>query len=154
MARKPEIAESWFEDVVSSMVEENLSLRKAAQLHGIALTELEAQNVSRRQAFRASKLNAFYRHFQSLGSDPRRNKEVLLGKMTYCVDKLIEEGAYKDALAGGLQVAKVEYGLEGEVSGALGNLTAAEIAEVKKRLEALAIENTNQPVEVPKGPIN
>jgi len=67
--------------------------------------------------------------------------------------KPLAEGAYKDAVSAGLQLAKVEYQVEGEVSGALANLTAAEIAEVKKRIEALALENS-KPVEVPKGPVN
>jgi hypothetical protein len=153
MSRKPEVSENWFEDVCESMVRENLSLRKAAQLNGIALTEIEAQNVSRRLAFQACLKRHEYTYFEELGGDPRRTKHVLLGMMFYGIEKLMAEGAYKDAVSAGLQLAKVEYNTEGEVSGALANLTAAEIAEVKKRIEALALENS-KPVEVPKGPVN
>jgi hypothetical protein len=35
-------------------------------------------------------------------------------------------------------LAKVEYGTDSETTGVLGNLTAAEILEVKKRIETLA----------------
>jgi hypothetical protein len=138
MSRKPEVSENWFEDVCESMVRENLSLRKAAQLNGIALTEIEAQNVSRRLAFQACLKRHEYTYFEELGGDPRRTKHVLLGMMFYGIEKLMAEGAYKDAVSAGLQLAKVEYGTDGEATGALANLTAAEIAEVKKRIEALA----------------
>lgn len=154
MPRKPEIAEAWFEGVCEVMVRDNVSLRKAAQLEGIALTEIEANNVSRRMAFQACLKRHEYSYFEELGGDPRRTKHVLLGMMFYGIEKLMSEGAYKDAVSAGLQLAKVEYNTEGEVSGALGNLTAQEIEEVKRRIKALSLEDTGKPVEVPKGPIN
>jgi len=154
MARKPEVAEVWYEDVCETMVRDNVGLRKSAQLHGVPLTPLEADNVARRLAFQACLKRHEYSYFEELGADPRRTKHVLLGMMFYGVEKLMAEGAYKDAVSAGLQLAKVEYQVEGEVGSALGNLTAAEIQEVKKRIEALTLENTDKPVEVPKGPIN
>lgn len=136
MARTQAEAESWFEPVAETMVRENISLRKAAQLNGIALTEIEATNVARRMAFQSCLKRHEYSYFEELGSDPRRTKSVLLGRMTYCIEKLMQEGSFKDALSGGLQLAKVEFNIEGEVGSALGSLTAAEIDEVKKRIAA------------------
>ena len=135
------------------MVHDNLSLRRAAQLHGIVLTEIEAQNVSRRMAFQACLKRHEYSYFEELGGDPRRTKQVLLGMMFYGIEKLLSEGAYKDAVSAGLQLAKVEYNIEGEVSGALANLTAAEIEEVKKRIAALN-EDTRKAAEVQREPVN
>src|SRR6266478_1496078 len=115
MARKPEVSENWFEDVCETMVRDNVSLRKAAQTHGIALTEIEANNVSRRVAFQACLKRHEYTYFEELGSDPRRTKNVLLGGMYYDIIKLRENGQHKESLDGSLKLAKVEYQVDGEV---------------------------------------
>ena len=153
MARKPEMSEAWFDDVCSTMVEENLSLRRAAQLHGIVLTEIEANNITRRLAFQATLKRHEYAHFEELGADPRRTKMVLLGRLDKCMGMAMKEGDWKGAADIGLKSAKIEFNIEGEVSGALANLTAQEIEEVKKRIAALS-ETTTKAAEASRGPIN
>lgn len=137
--------ETWYERVADRIVRESVSFPQAAALEGLALTTDECEKYQKRREFQRvlqAKRNHFY---AELGTEPSKNKNVLVGQMIYCINQLIRGGDYKDALDGILKQARVEgfVGGDQEVN-VFGGLSAKEFDQLRD-----VIQTKKQTVETP-----
>jgi hypothetical protein len=134
--RKP--CELWYSEVAQLMIRESLGLRQAAERLGIFLTQPEADVHVRRKEFQGLLWLERYKYFESLGSDPRRTREVLLGQMAHCAQRLMEEGLWDKAGNVLKELARIEGYVGADVTvNTFANLTQKELDEIKARLQRL-----------------
>ena len=147
MPRKPTPPAPWWADAADLMARCNLSLRQAAAELGIDLTIEEAEAVKDRKLFQIALEDAKIAYYESIGSNPRLSKDVVVGQVYSLAGKLAEQGeAYKasDAL---LKLAKIRgwVGYEPDnIYKVFSSLTHKEIQEVKKAITDQAA-NESQP---------
>jgi hypothetical protein len=137
MPRKPTPPEPWWPDAADLMASCNLSLRQAAAELGIDLTIEEAEAVKDRKLFQRALEDAKIAYYESIGSNVRLSKDVVVGQVYSLAGKLAEQGeAYKasDAL---LKLAKIKgwVGYEPDTLYKIfKSLTHKEIQEIRQNI--------------------
>jgi len=134
--RRPKLVEEWFEAAAALMVRHSLSLRQAALEQGTVLSVEESDLISRRKEFQRVLWSERQKYYKELASDPHRGKSTIIGRIEHAVTKLLDAGEWDKAIEGLIKLAKIE-GLLGSDQNIniYGNLSAKDIAEVKKQIQ-------------------
>lgn len=135
--RPRKIEEVWHVKAAELMVRHSLSVRRAAEALGVALSEGEASNLIRSKMFQKllwTERNKFHRE---LADDPLRSKQTAIGVAVLAIQKLAEAGQWKDVVEAVFKLGRLEgwVGSEGNVN-IFQNLTAEELEEAKKKIQA------------------
>lgn len=138
MAGRPKkIEEIWHAKAAELMVRHSISLRKAGEMLGANLTEQEASNLMRSKMFQKILWGERNKFWRELADDPQRSKQTAIGVAVLAIQKLAEAGQWKEVVEAVFKLGRIEgwVGSEGNVN-IFQNLSAEEIEEAKKRVEA------------------
>jgi hypothetical protein len=137
LAKPLPLEESWYKKVADTIAREGVSMRVALAKHAIPLDTEEATKVFNSKAFQKVLWHARNEWYTEVASDPARTKLSLLGMMTLACQHLFSEGNFKDALEGGLKIAKIEGWASGETNTfVFGNVSAKEIEKEREKILA------------------
>jgi hypothetical protein len=140
----------WQPEAVELMARENISLREAATRLQIPLTSQEIITVSKRASFQKALRAAQNAHFQEIAADPSYSRRSVIGKMLFFIERLSDEGEYRDAVEGLLKVARVEGWLnETPNINVFNNLTDQELNAIKQRAAERVLAAGTSPASKP-----
>lgn len=124
------------------MAHEAISLREAATRLQIPATTAELLTISKRASFKKALRAAQNAHFQEIAADPSYSRRAVIGKMLFFIERLSDEGEYRDAVEGLLKVAKVEGWLNDTTNvNVFNSLTDKQLAELKQRAAERVVAN-------------
>lgn len=114
MPRKPEPLEQWMLDAINLMVRKDFTLRQAAQQLGVEITPQGADNIAGRIRFQDALEEARLRFYAEVGSNPRLNKDALIGKVYLLSERLANDREDAKATEALFRLAKIQGWIAGE----------------------------------------
>lgn len=138
MAGRPKkIEEVWHAKAAELMVRHAMSVRRASEVLGVNLSEQEASNLMRSKMFQKLLWTERNKYHRELADDPTRSKQTAIGVAVLAIQKLAEAGQWKEVVEAVFKLGRLEgwVGSEGNVN-IFQNLTAEELEEAKKRVQA------------------
>lgn len=125
--------QDWYQRVAEEMVRGQSKLGYAAAKLGIDLQPNEAEQISSSREFQQVLRRCRNQFYREMVSDPTHGKDATMGKMLAAADGLMASGEYKEAIEGYLKLAKVAGWVTVDTNvNVLGNLTAKDLADIKK----------------------
>lgn len=142
MARPP-ATDAYLQPAIDLMVRQGISLRQAASLAGIVLTEKDCENLERRKSFNRLLWETRNQYWAELSRDPNYSKDSAIGQLITLAQKLTEDGSYDKAAEVVFKAAKIQgwTGNETQVN-VFGQLTAKEFSELREKIKAAATPAT------------
>jgi len=156
MPRKIVPLPEWIPQACELMVKYDLSLRQAAAELGEDISIEQAEALKDRKLFREVLEKARLANYSEIGSNPRLNKEAIVGQLYKLAERLAAEGEDYKAADSLLKLAKVQGWVGAEPDSlwkAFSTISQSDIDEIKKRLghqrpaAASSGNLTNQEVE-------
>jgi len=138
MPRKVLPLPEWIPQACELMVKYDLSLRQAAEELGEEISIDEASGFSTRKLFKEVLEKARLAHYAEIGSNPKLNKNAVVGQLYKLAEKLAADGEDYKTADSLLKLAKVQGWMGAEPDAlwdGLSKLSQQDIDEVKKGLK-------------------
>lgn len=147
MAKLKHNEEPFYARLAAIMVREDKNCWQAATDLELGLTNEECTLLMKNQRFQQILRTERLKLYNELASDPNRSKHTLIGQAMFCVEKLMEQDSYDKALAGLLNIAKIEgfVGSDTNVN-VFAGLSSRELAELKQKLKSQKSDMTDLPL--------
>jgi hypothetical protein len=108
MPRNNDTEYPFFARLSTFMVTNDVDIFAAATELELGLTSAECQRLLKNKGFLRVLRTARLKAYTELANDPDQNKDSLIGKGIYCVDRLMDDQQYDKALSGILSLAKIQ----------------------------------------------
>lgn len=134
------LVESWFSSAAEKVVREGKNLyRVLIELNlDAGITQKEAESIYLGKEFQLELRLARNRYFTEMAKDANFGKDMAVGAMLVCIDRLMTEGKHDKALDGLQKLAKLKGWLESDVTvNVLGKLSDKDIEEAKRKFGIL-----------------
>lgn len=132
-------SEHWYADCARAMVREGVSLYNWANMNDYGLTQREAENVLRTQAFQETFRTQRNLYYKELANDPTLTKTAVEGMAILAITRLMEKGMDDKALNGIIQLAKLK-GWTSETANVFnfGDLSQKEITALRAKFPVVS----------------
>jgi hypothetical protein len=128
--------EPYFVRLAEKLVREGMDIWDAAQELELGLQPEFVKKLLTNPTFKAVIGLERVRYYREIGSDPKRDKDYLVGMNRYIIEKLIEEEEFKDAAEAIQKCAKLEGHIGPDVTAnVFGNLSPSELSAVIEKLK-------------------
>lgn len=128
-------AEPWFQRVAEKMVRESKTLLDCCVELGIPMTSKDAFNTERKKSFQQCIQGERNRYYAELANDPARTKNSLIGALLLVINRLMDEGKWRDASEALLKLAKIEGWVgEGTQINILKELTDSQLKAIERSI--------------------
>jgi hypothetical protein len=136
--------------VAELMVRDGMSFKEAVNELHLPLTPGECDAVKNRAVFQDILLKAQHTHRESLANMPERSKASAIGLALLSLEKLFQEGEWREVIAGVEKIGKMEGWIGGETNiNVFSGLTQTDIKKAKERIAQQLVESGPTPKESP-----